>query len=317
MAATVRQSGLGANDKQIALDNGTFRIGGTPAENWSYRPGNVGDVLNKQFRIDAGGGTFDVAEGLRFDLGVGTGPADTFTNHNLFGSGDLTKTGLGTLVLGGYHQPVGYGMKDFTGAIDVTAGTLRVGHALGLGSTDKGTTIRSGAVLSFNIDREGWTRDETYAEPVTLQAGATLQAASTRVSTLTGLITLAGNATIDVIDATAQGRLDIAGKVTGAGGFTKTGDRPLVAQQRRERLYRPGRRRRRHAAARPRRQAARHADGCRGYGRRAGGARWRGYCRRNQRCRPHERRHRRHDHRRTDHRARPPGHADDQRRQHR
>jgi autotransporter-associated beta strand protein len=107
---------------------------------------------------------------------------------------NLVKAGTGTLVLAG--------AKTFTGAVFVNGGTLQFSNNNQLGNAAAVTavTIRDGATLSYS--------------------GATATIAATGTTAHTFTLT-GGNATIEVTGATTE--LTLAGVISGAGGYTKTG----------------------------------------------------------------------------------------------
>jgi fibronectin-binding autotransporter adhesin len=195
--------------KLVTLTNGaTFQVlSGTYNDN-VFSGANIG--AGQIFNIGTGGATFDVAAGanLTLDDGVAGTTAATATGaQQLQGSGALTKTGTGTLVL---RQQFG-----FTGTINVAAGTLQMSGATGgLGAITAGTTIQSGAALNL----AGQTTTE--AEPLTI-SGTGLAATpigaitnnSATGSAFAGPITLAAASQVGV---SAAGGMTLSGAITGA-----------------------------------------------------------------------------------------------------
>jgi len=162
----------------------------------SATPGNL--AFNGGTLETTAGFTLNSNRGIALGASGGTIQTDTGTdiyNGIIAGSGALTKTGSGTLQLGGANT--------YNGATNVNAGTLVVANASALGSTLGGTIVNSGAVLTLsgvNIGNENLTLN-----------GATLNGTGT--SGLTGTITL-GSGTTDVIDAEG-GTMTLGGAVDG------------------------------------------------------------------------------------------------------
>jgi autotransporter-associated beta strand protein len=94
---------------------------------------------------------------LLSDLTVTSGIVD----GKITGSSDLTKDGIGTLVLSGDNT-------GFVGNVDIKAGTLQIDSELSLGerTTIHDISIAAGANLVFNNDKTGseneWLLDATY-----------------------------------------------------------------------------------------------------------------------------------------------------------
>jgi autotransporter-associated beta strand protein len=99
-------------------------------------------------------GTLKIGDGVTPGAGqFGTGPVvnnaaivldrpDAFTTSNpISGAGTITKQGLEVATLSGN--------STFTGAVTVSAGTLKLGNANALGSSSGGTTVADGATLDF------------------------------------------------------------------------------------------------------------------------------------------------------------------------
>ncbi|MES2598301.1 MAG: autotransporter-associated beta strand repeat-containing protein [Verrucomicrobiota bacterium] len=181
----------------IILDNG-----GLLQVTASLNPGATTTTSHNLVKVNAGGGTVDVAPGFTLTLDdVG----------QLYGSGPLTKTGTGTFIL--------RNQNTFAGTLDITAGLLQMSGTTAFGSNTAGTTIRSGAALNM----AGQTLVDT--EPLTIfgaglasaPAGVITNSSSTS-ATFAGPITLGSNSTVGV---TSSGSLTLSGAITG--GFSLTG----------------------------------------------------------------------------------------------
>jgi fibronectin-binding autotransporter adhesin len=183
--------------------------------------------------LNAAGGTFDVSSGTTLNMsGV------------IVGSGALTKTDIGTLVLSGNNT--------YSGGTTISAGTLQLGNGGTSGSivgnvTDNGnltfnrsdtltfggTISGSGAVNQIGTGNTVLTADNTYAGPTTVNAGGlfingdqTAATGSTTVNsggTLGGTGTVGGNVTI-----AGGGTLNPGGATNVAGTLTINGDLQLA-----------------------------------------------------------------------------------------
>ena len=168
---------------------------------------------------------------LSGDTTVFVGPGATVViSEVLTGSGNLIKSGTGTLILRGNNT--------YSGQTNVNSGTLTAGHhnALGTASGSGGTVVASGASLIIDPGRD-------VPEALTLSGngfnntGALRMNSSFRnldgspaMSIWSGTIAVANNTRIDV---NSNSQLTIAGKITpGTGpinqGLTKTGDGRLI-----------------------------------------------------------------------------------------
>ena len=172
--------------KQLLLTNGgKFRLTSGTFNNNGTGTNQAGGII---FNIGTGGGTLDVASGATLIIDDGTGTGTAGTASQLQGTGNLTKTGLGTFQ---FDDSTAY-----AGTITVTAGDLRPATANAFGASAAGTIIQSGAALS------GGNVTMTNAEPLTINgtglASAPAGALTANASTFTwiGPVTLGSNATI-------------------------------------------------------------------------------------------------------------------------
>lgn len=191
----------------------------------------------------------------RVNLGANTLTIGSANNLNssfagvISGTGGLTKSGTGTLILSGN--------SSYSGNTSVTSGILNIQNSNALGSTSNGTAVAAGATLQL----QGGT--SYAAETLRLNTGntgsAVLQNVSgnntwngivnvtgsftnshvTRVSSDADTLTLAGDVNLGTVNANAvsqfvlqgDGSIDITGKISGIGavtsGATGTGIRKL------------------------------------------------------------------------------------------
>ena len=136
--------------------------------------------------------------------GAGTG----IINGNITTDGArLEKAGTGTWIING--------SSNHTGITEVLDGTLVIGNASALGTTDAGTTVAAGAVLELN--------GVSTAEAITVDGGTLRNL--TALGTVTGTLTLASDSFMVVNNTGAY--LALQGQITGPGGFTTSGNRTL------------------------------------------------------------------------------------------
>jgi autotransporter-associated beta strand protein len=159
--------------------------------------GNPRNNLTAIIANGSGGGStgyIDLTGGTRA-LNIGNGDADVDVQVNVpVTNGGLTKAGAGTLLLNGANT--------FSGPVAVQAGTLRLGHASGLGNTSL-VTVNNGArlempgVVSDTI--AGLMNDTGHSTGVVEQGATSLTVSS------------------------AGGTSTYAGTISGTGSFTKSG----------------------------------------------------------------------------------------------
>jgi autotransporter-associated beta strand protein len=125
------------------------------------------------------------------------------------GTGDIDKTGTGTLILGAANT--------YSGATNIDSGTLAITNASALGSTAGATAVNTGGTLDLR-NVIGVT------EPITVNGGTL--ATSTGSSSVTSALTVTGSSIIDV-DGT---ELTISGVISGNGSIDKEGSGTLVLE---------------------------------------------------------------------------------------
>ena len=172
--------------------NGTINVGNITfnSSNW-----NIGDLINP--------GTLNFAAPSTVTI---TNTADTDTISAAIASGAITKAGTGTLILSGTNT--------FSGAVNVSAGNLKITSNSALGDTTSGTTVANGAslILGNGVTVTGETL--SIAGNGSNSAGA-LQADNGAMATWTGTITLDAAAG-GRVGAGSGGTLNLTGLIQGA-----------------------------------------------------------------------------------------------------
>lgn len=170
-----------ARVSKLALTSGgTIRLGANVAE---LTTGAAVNTTTASFTLGAGGGVID------------TNGFSTQISQAISGSGALTKTGSGTLILAGAN--------NYAGDLTVAAGTLFADHtsALGAGAT---VTVDSGGALRVG------------AGGVTLAADAKLVIHGTLTVGSTGIVNGAGTA---VVTTAGTGAYDFSGGTLNLAGL--------------------------------------------------------------------------------------------------
>jgi fibronectin-binding autotransporter adhesin len=224
-SGTLRLSGANTFAGGVTINGGTLLLGSAGALN-SGSPNAVSFGAGSLGILSLNGNSVTVS-GLNTNASVGTpvvqnanGASATLTVNNAVsneydgvlqdGNGGgfllLTKTGAGTLTLGGNNL--------YNGTTTINAGTLRATSGTALGSTNGGTTVAAGATLDISAF--------VGAEPVSIQGTGVGGAGALTGSSasLAGAVNLTGPATIGV---PAGAPLDLLGTVSGNFALTKVG----------------------------------------------------------------------------------------------
>ncbi|WP_440647101.1 autotransporter-associated beta strand repeat-containing protein [Candidatus Pelagibacter sp. HIMB1521] len=206
-SGTLTLSGTNTYSGSTTITNGTISV--SSSANLGATPGSAdGD------NIIFNGGTLSATND--FTLGANKGitltgngtievtSSNTMTFDGIItDSGNLTKSGSGTLVLGGANQ------ND--GTITVNAGILEISDQYSLGSSSGGTVVADGASLKIT-DAITITNESLTLNGNGVSNGGALQAANT-----SGTITLSGSATTLGSDTTINiddGNLTFGGRLT-------------------------------------------------------------------------------------------------------
>ncbi|NWL78815.1 hypothetical protein DM872_18380 [Pseudomonas taiwanensis] len=187
----------------LTLDGGTLAMTVTGAAGTTT-------TFTNAITLGAGGGIISVAGGGGANIANFSGA--------ISGSGSLTKTSPSILQLSGNNT--------YTGATNVTGGTLLVSHVNALGTTAGGTTVSDGATVriagaltvaeSFVVSGSGTSVSSVNYGAIHLVSGS---------STLSGNVTLAGAADIS---AASGSTLTLSGALNGAFSLNKTDAGTLV-----------------------------------------------------------------------------------------
>ncbi|WP_052703348.1 Ig-like domain-containing protein [Comamonas thiooxydans] len=181
------------------LSSGTLTLNGGTLTN-----GTSAFTIDNAIALGASGGTFNI--------GGGSGAAQVTLSGVVSGSGSLIKNGQAILELSGNNT--------YTGATNVTAGTVIASHANALGTTAGATTVASGATVrlagaltvaeSFSIAGTGKAVSAVNYGALHLNSGST---------TVSGTVTLTAAADIS---AASGSTLTLAGALNGAFSLNKT-----------------------------------------------------------------------------------------------
>src|ERR1039458_4137983 len=167
-----------------------------------------------------------VVTGITIPSGMNVAPTsitDNATNNyfvisgagHIAGSSGIVKSGLSTLEIDTANT--------FSGAVDVQAGTLKIGNTAALGSTAAGTTVEIGGTLDINgqnVVNEAITINGPGADG---SSGALVNNGGASPVQALRLLTLGGDATIGGSGPMLMNNSGGAASLTGAYNLTKTG----------------------------------------------------------------------------------------------
>ena len=205
-SGTLTLSGTNTYSGSTTITNGTISV--SSSANLGATPGSA-DADNIIFNGGTLSATNDFTLGTNKGITLtGNGTIDVSSSNTMTfdgiitDSGNLTKSGSGTLVLGGANQ------ND--GIITVNAGTLEISDQYSLGSSSGGTVVADGASLkitdAITIANENLTLNGNGIS----NSGALQTTNSSGTITLTGQATLGSDTTINIGD----GNLTLDGRLT-------------------------------------------------------------------------------------------------------
>jgi len=151
------------------------------------------------------------------DLNITNSGTSSLTGVISGTSVDLIKNGSGVLTLSGNNT--------YTGSTSINAGTLKITHAAGLGTTASGTTVASGATLEVS---GGLTVAETLSLSGTGASSNGALRFTSGNNTYSGNITLGAHSSVNatagnnIISGTVNGAYNFV-VVSTAGSFTQSG----------------------------------------------------------------------------------------------
>ncbi|WP_052659165.1 DUF4347 domain-containing protein [Pseudomonas sp. LFM046] len=197
-------------DTGSRLSTGSLTLdGGTLAMTVTGAAGTTTTFTNA-ITLGTGGGTISVAGGGGANIANFSGV--------ISGSGSLTKTTAAILQLSGNNT--------YTGATNVSSGTLIANHANALGTTAGGTTVSDGAtarIAGALTIAESFTISGTGKQVSAVDYGAIHLTSGS--STLSGTITFAGDTDIS---AASGSTLTLTGALSGVSNLNKTDSGTLV-----------------------------------------------------------------------------------------
>ncbi len=211
-AVTINSSGL------LDLDSFTGVVGSLTMTGGNAATGTGSLGLNGNLAVNAASAQATITGNLSlqgatrtFNVANGSAPIDLLVSAviaNGSGTGGILKTGGGRL-----HFAVS---NTYSGTTAIDDGVLAIFSASGLGTTNQGTVVNSGATLSIN-------GVSGSSETLNL-AGGTL-AADAGSNYWTGSVQLSNNSSITTA---TNAVLNLSGVISGTGEITKGGDGALI-----------------------------------------------------------------------------------------
>jgi autotransporter-associated beta strand protein len=232
----------GTNYGAAVWESQNYNVGNMSFSSKNYTIGTTPGTAGYSASLTLTTGNIDVASGVTATFVNNAGPGQSFSLH---GSNGITKTGGGTLFL---NSP-----SDITGAIAVSAGTLRLaggdwvtGNPWGGGGMTGAITVSNGAALSTSAGvteiKNGLTLNGGTVSSLgnnygtgngswgNLLLSSNLSAGNAATSTISSELRLNDNRSIGVA---SDSTLNVTGGIAispfgGTYGITKTGDGTLA-----------------------------------------------------------------------------------------
>jgi len=202
----------------ITVNGGSLQIGSDDHLSSGTLTLNGGSLTNGTSAFTIDNAIVLGSSGGGFNVGGGAGATQVGLAGVVSGSGGLAKSGQAILELSGNNT--------YTGATNVTAGTVIASHANAMGTTAGATTVASGATVrlaggltfaeSFYIAGTGKTVSSVNYGALHLTNGT---------STVSGTVTLTGNADVS---AASGATLTLSGALAGGYTLNKTDAGTLV-----------------------------------------------------------------------------------------
>lgn len=180
---------------QVVLNGGTIQTG-----NGQVGVSNLSTYANQtQFSLISGNASIDNFSS--FTINSSSLTTDLFVSASLSGTGTMSKSGNGIMVIGGDN--------NFSGTITNTAGTLQMSSAGSIGGTPQ--VVVAGGTLLFNVGT-------TNTSSSVVLRGGTISEIDCNVKV--GAFTISANSTIDFLASSGTGRFDFQSGTNTSGTLT-------------------------------------------------------------------------------------------------